>query len=229
MVSGETPLSKDARVVWFPERPGLEFPMSLRSQCLWIGLAAAIFPILPSHAQDPRKAVPAPREEAPRREITVWGGGSFGNPDFIGSYTGDRFLLGGVRFGQRFWNGPKMSLSGNLGLIPVAVLSQPTAGGREHIYGGGATTGGELAARNSWWAQPYGEAGVGFLMFTRAVPYPNARRFNFSVYFGPGVKLPRQRLRIGLWYFHFSNARTAPNNTGVDGFVLYMGYSFPRK
>jgi len=66
------------------------------------------------------------------------------------------------------------------------------------------------------------DARAGALWFTRAMPDPNAARFNFTLAGGLGLVLA-QRLLLGYTYQHMSNAGIAPVNPGVDTHLLYAG------
>lgn len=72
----------------------------------------------------------------------------------------------------------------------------------------------------------YGAGALGGLIFTRNTPVVDARKFNFTAEFGGGLLWrihPRLWLRTGYKFHHFSNAKTAPNNPGVDAHVFYLG------
>lgn len=206
--------------------------MQPSTRSLLAGLAALSFSLV-SPAQTPQKPAPRAAEESPRREIVIWGGGTAGHPHIIVNVKsdpgGERLILAGVRFGLRLWDPSKITLRGNLGITPVAVYTQPTGGSRSYAYGGGISAGLELAPKTSWRIEPYGDAGIGCLIFARPTPVADARRFNYAFYVGPGIRIARSRWRVGLWYHHFSNARTAPNNPGVDSLILYLGYSLHRR
>ena len=119
--------------------------------------------------------------------------------------------------------------SWTFGIVPVCVPSLPTAEGRAYHYGGGASFGVEFEPRKQLRLQPYFDAGGGVLMFTEPTPVESSRRFNVSLQFGPGVRLPlkgRSSLRMGMWYFHFSDAHTTESNPGFVGFLFYAGYAF---
>lgn len=67
---------------------------------------------------------------------------------------------------------------------------------------------------------------MGGLWFTRRIPVADARAFNFTFDFGGGIRW-RMRddlwLRVGYKFHHLSNAKTAPENPGVDAKVFYLG------
>ena len=72
----------------------------------------------------------------------------------------------------------------------------------------------------------FGGSTIGALWFTRRVPVPNARAFNFTFDVGGGVRWrvgERLWLRAGYKFHHLSNAMTAPENPGIDAQVFYVG------
>ena len=81
---------------------------------------------------------------------------------------------------------------------------------------GGATAAWRLFATGS----------VGGLWFTREVPIPRARAFNYTYEYGGGMVLyiaGATGVRIGYKFHHLSNLYTAPRNPGLDGKFLYLG------
>ena len=91
-------------------------------------------------------------------------------------------------------------------IVPVGVESQIRIARRWRVYGGAA-------------------AGVAW--FTRPVPDPGARAFNYTIEFGGGLQWQfrrREWLRVGYKFHHLSNAYTAPSNPGVDGNVFLIGF-----
>jgi len=189
-----------------------------------------------SHAQDGIKAKTSPDSfwNRPKREITIWGGVPVGYPHLLADVVRDvrqeRLYLMGVDIDQRLWADRKLDFRGNLGVVPVAILSQPAGSGRSHTYGGGLSGGIELSPKVSWRLQPYVSGGIGCLIFTRDAPVPNSGRFNLAARMGAGFRIPtkgRQGLKVGMWLHHFSDAATRPRNPGVDSIILYVGYAFP--
>lgn len=139
-------------------------------------------------------------------------------------------VLGGVRFDQLLANFKGVSLRGNLGVTAGADFMQPPAFGPTGVYGGGGTMGIEFTTKRIRTVQPDFDGGIGCLVFQVPVPLLQTRRFNFEAYLGPGIRLPRQRLRFNVWLLHFSNAATASRNPGVDSLILSVAYTlFNRK
>ena len=100
--------------------------------------------------------------------------------------------------------------------------------GRGPVAGFGMTPIGlqvDVTARRRF--QPYAAGAVGSIWFTRDTPSAYTRRFNFVAEFGGGFRFrttERHWLRVGYKFYHFSNARTAPQNPGVDAHVVYVGF-----
>jgi hypothetical protein len=91
------------------------------------------------------------------------------------------------------------------GIAPIGLELQWSSASRFGVFAGGT---------------------MGGLWFTRRIPVANARAFNFTFDFGGGI---RWRLEDDLWlragykFHHLSNAKTAPENPGVDAKVFYLG------
>jgi len=139
---------------------------------------------------------------------------------------------------------PRWTLSWAPGLTPLLVLSKnpyyrlvqssPNSpyrwieDGRGPVVGFGMTPIGlEVNVTTRPRLQPYASGAVGSIWFTRNTPSVYARRFNFVAEFGGGVRwqtVDRYWLRVGYKFHHFSNAHTAPQNPGVDGHVVYVGF-----
>jgi lipid A 3-O-deacylase PagL len=83
---------------------------------------------------------------------------------------------------------------------------------------------GKVRLGRQW--QGYGGAAMGVVWFTREVPGLYARRFNFTLECGGGLRWQygsRSSLRFGYKFHHLSNADTALANPGVDGNVFIVG------
>jgi opacity protein-like surface antigen len=73
----------------------------------------------------------------------------------------------------------------------------------------------------------YATGALGGVWFTRQAPTLDSRAFNFTFEFGGGLQWrvsSRTWLRAGYKFHHFSNARTAPSNPGVDAQVFLLGF-----
>jgi hypothetical protein len=72
----------------------------------------------------------------------------------------------------------------------------------------------------------YQAGALGALWFTRQAPVLDSRAFNFTFEFGAGLlwtMTPETALRLGYKFHHFSNAKTAPQNPGVDAEMFFIG------
>ena len=146
---------------------------------------------------------------------------------------------------------PSVTLAATSDIVPVAVITHtPTYTTREVVFPGGGTTqlkeqtgskpvygaggmpfGFKLRIGSSPKVRFFGATSVGGLWFTRDVPIPDARRFNFAFEYGGGFEFGRQGQRtitIGYKFHHLSNANSAAVNPGLDSDVIYVGMSRPR-
>ena len=72
----------------------------------------------------------------------------------------------------------------------------------------------------------FGGSTLGTIWFTRPVPEPSARAFNFTFDVRAGVLWQLRganALRVGYMFHHLSNGYTAPSNPGVDGAIGVLG------
>lgn len=180
-----------------------------------------------------------------KNEFTFWGGRSLGSPQVISLMNDQRLFMAGLCYGRLLVTRRNASLWYDAELIPIVILSQPAVSFRlwtngkgytamsyrRYSYGAGISPVGfrGVFGGRRWPLQPYFDPSVGFLSFTRPTPVPNARRFNFAFKFGSGLQLSRHRnraVRMGFWFQHFSNHGTAHLNPGVDGYIVYVSYSF---
>jgi len=144
-----------------------------------------------------------------------------------------------------------LSLAANSDVIPVVIVTRtPTYVTREVVLPGGGTLqtneqtgskpvygagvspfGFKLRIGSAPKIRFFGASSIGGLWFTRNVPVPEARRFNFAFEYGGGIELGRAQQRtitIGYKFHHLSNANSAAFNPGLDSHVLYIGMSRPR-
>lgn len=163
------------------------------------------------------------------REISFYTGQSFSNPQLLSYLRGQRLFLSGVRTTSRLITTPRLFIAGNLDLKPLAIHSLNSSRGSEYTYGGGGSVGLQFAPRTHWRWKPYFDIDGGLLCFPRDIPLPDTRRVNITLDFGPGALIPlrgNNAMRTGVWYFHFSNANTAPRNPGFDGIMFYVTYTY---
>lgn len=84
---------------------------------------------------------------------------------------------------------------------------------------------GQFRTSTRWRLFAAGAAGA--VWFTRDVPLPGTRAFNFTFEFGGGAirqLTDRSALRIGYKFHHLSNAYTVPVNPGLDANVWVVGW-----
>jgi len=77
----------------------------------------------------------------------------------------------------------------------------------------------------------YGAMAGGVVWFSRDVPIPFARSFNYTFEGGGGFlwrRTAHTSLRFGYKLNHLSNNYTAQENPGLDGHVFVLGVSFNR-
>jgi len=177
-----------------------------------------------------------------RNEFGVWAGISFDAPTWIGKTPDARFGNIGLRYGRVLAANDSLAFSWTIDAVPIAVLSVnrftivPTGSGsftikrtREHAYAAGLSPIGlKLNFRRSQMLQPFASGTGGFLYFSKDVPVPGARRFNFTFDFGGGVQIVRnsgRAITIGYKYQHISNGDRSPINPGVDVQMIYGGFS----
>lgn len=177
-----------------------------------------------------------------RNEFGIWGGISFDAPTWIGKTRDARFGNIGLRYGRVLAANESLAFSWTIDAVPVAVLSVnrftivPTGSGsftvqrtREHTYGAGLSPIGlKLNFRRSQMVQPFASGSGGFLYFSKDVPVPGAKRFNFTFDFGGGVQIVRnsgRAITIGYKYQHISNGDRSPINPGGDVQMIYGGFS----
>lgn len=183
------------------------------------------------------------------RTIGVWAGASFYAPSTVGlGHTPDRHLfLVGARAEWALRTVRSFTLMATVDVVPFAMVTnnptyrvveyKPTANetttikertGSAPVYGAGLSPIGlELLGPRIGAARLYLAGAGGGLWFTRETPEPNARRFNFTLEYGLGLRVPLRSgtsMTLGYKYHHLSNAWTAPRNPGLDGNVVYVGF-----
>ena len=100
----------------------------------------------------------------------------------------------------------------------------------DRVYATGLSPFGlELATPLEHRLSVFAATSAGALLFTRPFPVPEARRLNFTLEYGGGVRLRTTRtawVRVGYKHHHLSNAYTALMNPGLDARVVYVGYEW---
>ncbi len=198
-------------------------------------------------------ASPARGQSAPERsldnELGVWGGYSFDSPHVFGVTSDRRLGLVALRYARKWHTWDKVSLEYKVDVFPLVLVDQPkivTAvvpgpppetiyfnNGREAVYAGGINPIGlKLNFLPQRRFQPFVESSIGFVMAARPIPFdvPGEDQFNFTFDFGAGFERfnsSRNRSwRFGYRYQHISNAYRSSINPGMDGNVIFFGYSF---
>lgn len=73
----------------------------------------------------------------------------------------------------------------------------------------------------------FGRSTVGAAWFTRQVPVPDSREFNFVLAWGGGIEIHRsasQSVEVGYKFHHLSNLYSRPQNPGLDANLFYAGW-----
>jgi opacity protein-like surface antigen len=216
---------------------------------LTLSFVFALLLVVPESAAQQANVPAGPQSSAAsenrRNEFGIWGGISFDAPTWIGETPDARFGNIGLRYGRVLAANNSVAFSWTIDAVPVAVLSVdrftiiPTGSGsftvqrrREHTYGAGLSPIGlKLNFRRTQTLQPFASGTAGFLYFSKDVPVPGAKRFNFTFDFGGGVQIVRnsgRAITVGYKYQHISNGDRSPINPGVDVQMLYAGFSIFR-
>lgn len=201
-------------------------------------LAAAI----PVHAQGP---VPG------KNEFDVYAGGSWDSPHVIGVTSHREIIDIGGRYGRTLEIWRNVTFGITIDVVPAELVVQPkitftpvpgnpnesvvNQGPRHAVYGGGFNPLGiEWTFFRRRRIQPMAASTAGMVFSVIPVPLdvPNATRSNFTFDFQGGVRIfnsARTRaILLGYKYQHISNAYRTSVNPGVDGNVIFAGYSFFR-
>ena len=215
---------------------------SLRNRLTLLALCA---PLLVAHP------VRAQSTHAPRAADRLWGvwlGASFDSPIdtyWGGTTPGRRLFLVGLRAHYVVETVGPVALAFTADLIPVAVMSNnPTWQWRTlsdgevvhqykeitdsgSVYGAGfSPIGLHVSAPVSGGVRVFAGGAVGGIWFTREMPVPYARSFNYAVEFGGGLDVTASATHvvvIGFKVHHMSNMNAALANPGIDGNVFYLG------
>ncbi len=99
---------------------------------------------------------------------------------------------------------------------------------RYTAYGVGVTPfGARMTTRLPLGAKLSLALGSGVVALNRAVPYDQAKRFNFQLTARPAIGLPIRNhgtLWAGYELFHMSNANTSPINPGINAGLVMFGF-----
>ncbi|HYL68299.1 MAG TPA: acyloxyacyl hydrolase [Candidatus Limnocylindria bacterium] len=187
----------------------------------------------------------------PKNEFGVWAGYSPDSPHVIGTTAERQLGLLAVRYGRTLWENHSVSLQYTVDILPLELVLQPkitsvifttppphntfVQGHREYVYGGGINPIGlKMNFRRSNRLQPFVASTAGFIASVHRVPIdvPGGTLFNFQFDFQAGVQRYNSS-HTGAWMLgykliHISNANRATLNPGMDGHVIFLGYSIFR-
>lgn len=146
-------------------------------------------------------------------------------PDWNHVFLGIHLESSVLRFGSA-------SLSYAPVVVPLLRLTHhPTnrASAQDPIYATGfAPFGVKLAIGARGRLEVFAASAVGGLWSTRPIPVPAARAFNVTLEWGGGFAAAVAKghsLQLGYKFYHISNVYTAEANPGLDGHVIYAGWS----
>jgi hypothetical protein len=187
----------------------------------------------------------------PKNEFGVWAGYSFDSPHVIGTTSERQVGLLAVHYARTLWKNPSASLQYTIDVLPLELVLEPKIknvifttppphntfipGARDYVYGGGVNPIGfkvNFLRRRRF--QPFLASTAGFIASVKRVPIdvPGGTQFNFAFDFQAGFqRYNSSRTRawtLGYKLLHISNANRADLNPGMDGNVIFLGYSFFR-
>ena len=182
-----------------------------------------------------------------RPELGAWLGLSLYSPvgENLGITPDREFLVLALRYSRQLISLGPVSLHFQPELLPAAVVTRNpeydevemgsgdetfvfrTITGYAPVYGAGAAPVAlELRARLHPRFDLVGGGSLGFLLFTRNTPVPDARALNVTFDAGVGVRFAldeRRRIIAGYRFHHLSNAWSARQNPGLDAQLFYAG------
>lgn len=182
---------------------------------------------------------------APRWEITPYVGGAVHSPAgrFLGIIPDRNHFFLGVHANVNVVRHDRWTLAYAPEVVPLLIVTGnprlveftdangsglfegdpgPVAGFGVSPFGAEA----QVRLGNRWRA--FGAAALGCVWFTRDVPVPFSRSFNYTLEYGGGLLWrhgPRTSLRFGYKFHHLSNNYTAYQNPGLDAHVFLLGVS----
>jgi hypothetical protein len=183
---------------------------------------------------------------APQHEFRFLAGYSADSPAWLGTAPNRRFVMVEASYSYRCWSWNHASLSYGAGVIPAAIVRQPSQivstaffpAARiippHSVYGFGVLPIGLYAEfLRHRRLHPILEGNGGILASTEPVPElgDNATGLNFIFNGGVGVRWnasQQSAVTLGYRWVHISNAETTSFNPGLDNNVFYVSYSFLR-
>ena len=186
-----------------------------------------------------------------KNEFGVWAGYSPDSPHLIGVTSERQLGLLAVHYGRTLWENHSVSIQYTLDILPLELVLQPkitnvifttppphttfVEGKREYVYSGGVNPLGlKMNFRRSHRLQPFIASTAGFIASVKRVPVdaPGGTQFNFQFDFQAGLQRYNsshtRAWTLGYKLLHISNANRADLNPGMDGHVIFLGYSFIR-
>ena len=176
-------------------------------------------------------AAVCPHIDGPRSDFQLFAGYSPTSLTLIGTATDRRFVFAGLDYSYLCTDWKHVSLSFTAGLMPAAIVLQPTTfvAPSHAVYGFGITPVGvtfDFMRRRA--VHPFLEIGLGIIASTEPIPENqiDATGLNFLIVVGAGARW--KRVSLGYKFVHISNAFSTNFNPGLDNGVIYAGYSFVR-
>jgi hypothetical protein len=183
-----------------------------------------------------------------KNEFGLWAGYSPDSPHAIGVTSERQLIVLAAHYGRTLWERDSFAFQWTVDVAPLEMVLQPkitqlvTPGGitfqeghREYVYGFGLHPLGfrmNFLRQRRW--QPFLASTAGFVASLNAVPVdvPQGTKFNFTFDFQGGVQwfnhAHDRAWTVGYRLDHISNAYRASLNPGMDGHVVFLGYSFFR-
>lgn len=184
-----------------------------------------------------------------RHEFQFWAGYSPQSVTLIGTTEDRRIVLAGFDYAFRCWAWENISVSFAPGIMPAAILLQPSEtfvvntlpnGPRfrtvpaHGVYGFAVTPlGVRVDFRRQHRVSLLLQTEEGIIASTQRIPenVTDATGLNFLFDFGGGMRLrtgDRHAVDLGYKFLHVSNASTTDVNPGVDNNVFYIAFSILR-
>jgi len=184
-----------------------------------------------------------------KNEFGVWAGYSPDSPHVIGITSERQLIILAGHYGRTLWERDSFALQWTIDVAPLEMVLQPkitqvvppsggvifVEGHREYVYGFGLHPLGlkmNFLRQHRW--QPFVASTAGFVASVNAVPVdvPQGTKFNFTFDFQGGIQRfnsdHSRAWTLGYKLDHISNAGRSNLNPGMDGHVIFIGYSIFR-
>lgn len=179
-------------------------------------------------------------QPSPEQELIFEGQRSIGHFHlYVGAWYSE-LGVGGVEYDRHSWGkllGARLDYCAEF--LPVMILQQPRvtdvwgnphSRDQETLYGMGfSPIGARLLWRDGKQWMPYFNGKGGLAAFDKKAISQYASYLNFTLQFGSGVQFRLSRRidwRMGVDYFHVSNAFIVPSNPGLDSIHGSFGLSY---